>query len=68
MIQEYSYRLKGTYKIIHCGQCDELDFKKFWRKMKDKIAMAYVQRENEHHIYYTRLDKGYWSTFIKERI
>ena len=38
MIQEYSYRLKGSYKIIHCGQCDELDFKKFWRKMKDKSA------------------------------
>ena len=67
MIEEYAYRLKGTDKIIECGQCDELDFKNFWRKMNDKIAMAYVNRDNKtFHIYYTRLDKGIWSTFNKK--
>lgn len=63
MIQEYAYRLKGSNKIIECGQCDELDFKNFWRKMHEQIAMAYVQRDDYKYIYYTRYTKGFWSKF-----
>lgn len=68
MIQHYAYRLKGSQEILVYGQCDELDFKNFWRKMRDKIDMAHVHTDDADYIYYTNGYKGKWATLHKKPV
>lgn len=63
MVQEYAYRLKGTRNWINCGQCDELDFRNFWKRMSKNIESAFIKRINpyEKKIFFRNLaGKGKW--------